>query len=231
MGKKKQAIILGAGISGLALGYYLSKNKELEVVVLEKEERPGGWLHTDTSSGFHFETGPRTFKASRSAALLELIDELDMRGEVIYSAKESQKRYLWRDKKLRKAPDFFFVKGIIFLIVERVAGPKRAFRRIDLGLRRASLWKEDRPVLFRSLYNGDLCGRQQKFICQILFSGHEKMGRRVWLDHKRVFFSAEKKEGIRPFVLSGRHLPFGREAHRKKPAADLSRPRSEGDPV
>lgn len=192
MGKKKQAIILGAGISGLALGYYLSKNKELEVVVLEKEERPGGWLHTDTSSGFHFETGPRTFKASRSAALLELIDELDMRGEVIYSAKESQKRYLWRDKKLRKAPDFFLLKELFFSLLKEWRVPKGPSDESIWAFAERRFGKKIAQFFFDPFTTGIYAGDSRNLSVRSCFPGI-KNGKKSMARSQKGFFQRRKK--------------------------------------
>ncbi len=103
--KKTRAIILGAGISGLALAHYLRK-KHCDVLILEKEARAGGVLWTDESSDFLFEKGPRTFQASRSPALLTLADELGLREQILFSAKEAKKRYLWTGGRLHALPGF-----------------------------------------------------------------------------------------------------------------------------
>lgn len=104
--QKKRVLILGAGISGLAAAWHLNQTKQpLEITLLEKKTRPGGWLHTDRSRGFHFETGPRAFRVDRSPALVRLISQLKMQTEIIWSLTKHQHRYLWLDNQLVKVPN------------------------------------------------------------------------------------------------------------------------------
>ena len=101
---KKRVIILGAGISGLSCAYFLSKNSDYEITVLEKNSRAGGWLDTDSSKGFLFEHGPRTFLFFKCKELLALVTELGLEKDLIFSDPEGKGRYLWIDGKLRKVP-------------------------------------------------------------------------------------------------------------------------------
>ncbi|MDR2539861.1 MAG: protoporphyrinogen oxidase [Chlamydiales bacterium] len=103
--KKKKIIILGAGISGLSAAWYLSQiSLPLEILVLEKSNRIGGLFHTDHTTGFHFEKGPRTFKINQCSTTLQLAEELGLLREVIWSETLSHNRYLWWDEKLHKFP-------------------------------------------------------------------------------------------------------------------------------
>lgn len=103
----KKIIIIGAGISGLSLAWYLQKkDPSLEIQILEKTDRPGGWLYTKHLGEFLFEQGPRTFRASGSGALLELVKDLGL--EVIYSAKEALHRYIYYKGKLEALPSNLF---------------------------------------------------------------------------------------------------------------------------
>ncbi|MCP5491437.1 MAG: FAD-dependent oxidoreductase [Chlamydiales bacterium] len=88
--------ILGGGISGLSLAYYLKKRAN--VTVFEKE-RPGGMIGTRSGGRFFFEMGPRTFSSSRCNELLKLIEELNLSDDLIYA--KPQKRYLYYKGKLR----------------------------------------------------------------------------------------------------------------------------------
>ncbi len=98
-------MILGAGISGLSLSWHLKKRfPSAQITILEKTERAGGWLHTDHTTGFHFEKGARTFLVSKSKSLLELIQELGLTKELIWSEMKTLPRFLWLDKHLEKMP-------------------------------------------------------------------------------------------------------------------------------
>lgn len=102
----KKMIIAGGGISGLAARYYLSKKyPDAEIVLFEKSDRLGGCIES-SSSPFFFERGPRTFKASRAEALLNLIDEIGLSDEVLYSSKQARRRFLWKGGKLQALSPF-----------------------------------------------------------------------------------------------------------------------------
>lgn len=103
--KKKRVIILGGGISGLSLRYFLTKYRShLEVVLLEKKNRLGGVIESQNKGGFFFEKGPRTFKASKSHDLLNLITNLGLTEEIVVSRKRAARRFLWTDHSLHALP-------------------------------------------------------------------------------------------------------------------------------
>ncbi|KAG6559829.1 Protoporphyrinogen oxidase [Candidatus Rhabdochlamydia oedothoracis] len=103
--EKKKIIILGAGISGLSAAWYLSQiSLPLDILILEKSNRIGGLFHTDHTTGFHFEKGPRTFKINRCPATLQLAEELGLLKEVVWSEIPVHNRYLWWNEKLYKFP-------------------------------------------------------------------------------------------------------------------------------
>ena len=80
--KRKRIAIVGAGISGLSLAWYLSRTSAApEIHLFEKSGRVGGWMHTEHCSGFLFEKGPRTLKASMAPAILKLAKELGISTE------------------------------------------------------------------------------------------------------------------------------------------------------
>ncbi|CCB88300.1 protoporphyrinogen oxidase [Simkania negevensis] len=101
----RNVIILGGGISGLSLRYFLSqKYPDLNITLIEKENRLGGVIESRQSGGFFFEKGPRTFKASKSHSLLQLICDLGMEKELLVSEKNAARRFLWKDDRLHAIP-------------------------------------------------------------------------------------------------------------------------------
>lgn len=102
---KKAIIILGGGISGLTLAYELAKHREdFHIRLIEKSNHLGGWVDTDSSTGFFFEKGPRVFRGSRSPHFLSLTQEIGLHPEMVESSKNGQTRYLWMDGKLHRIP-------------------------------------------------------------------------------------------------------------------------------
>jgi len=55
--KNKSAVILGAGLAGLAAGYELAK-AGFKVTVIEKDDGVGGLARTIKYKKFKFDTGP-----------------------------------------------------------------------------------------------------------------------------------------------------------------------------
>ncbi len=78
---KKHVLVVGAGISGLAAAYELTKQGH-RVRVREASSRPGGLIQTDHADGFTIEAGPDSILNAKPAAL-DLIRELGLDHELI----------------------------------------------------------------------------------------------------------------------------------------------------
>ena len=103
----KKVIILGAGISGLALGWFLKQRHgdDLELHIIEKSHRSGGWIQTHREQGFLFEQGPHSCR-TRGAGVetLQLLESLGLQDEVISADASAKKRFLYRQGKLQALP-------------------------------------------------------------------------------------------------------------------------------
>lgn len=100
-------VIIGAGISGLALGWFLKQNqpKDVQITILEAGKRVGGWIETRIEEGFLFEQGPRSFRPEGTGiATLQLIEKLGLQEHVIFAGKTAKKRYLYTDQRLFCVP-------------------------------------------------------------------------------------------------------------------------------
>lgn len=99
--------IIGAGISGLALGWFLKKRygPEISITIFEKAVRPGGWIDTLNHEGFLFEQGPRSLRPQGSGRdTLALIEELDLASQITFAAPSAYKRYLYFNSQLQTMP-------------------------------------------------------------------------------------------------------------------------------
>ena len=72
--KKYDAIIIGAGISGLLMALALCKEKK-NVLVIEKSDRIGGNCHTYEIDGYHIDTGPHAITGLFCGPLQTLMDK------------------------------------------------------------------------------------------------------------------------------------------------------------
>lgn len=100
-------VILGGGISGLSAAWYARKKyPTAKIRLLEKNNRLGGVIETVKESGFIFEKGPRTFQLGKCPHILELIDEVGLQNELLFSGKNGSTRYLYEKGKLRSMASF-----------------------------------------------------------------------------------------------------------------------------
>lgn len=113
---KSHYIILGAGISGLSLAWFLRQRfgDEISISILEKKAQPGGWIRSNRCQGFLFESGPRSCRSKGNGLVtLQLIESLGLQEEVIAASSAAQKRYLYIDQCLQQVPAglFSFLKS------------------------------------------------------------------------------------------------------------------------
>jgi protoporphyrinogen oxidase len=91
MEKKYDIVIVGSGISGMSLAYYCAKEK-LNVLVLEKNEVPGGSFTTVNSDNYWLEMGAHTMYNSYGN-FIEVIEGCGLREEIIQRKKVPYKAY------------------------------------------------------------------------------------------------------------------------------------------
>lgn len=109
-------LILGGGISGLSAAWHLKKqNASLQITLLEKEDSLGGCMRTSFHGTNLIELGPRTFAEGRSPFLLQLISEIGLQDELLFSSPKTATRYLWHQGKLSSAGTFIpmLLKGLL----------------------------------------------------------------------------------------------------------------------
>lgn len=101
-----RVVIVGGGISGLALAYRLEQCvPDVEAIVLEQGERLGGTIGTEQRHGFQVEIGPNGFLDNKPFALT-LCRQLGL-GEHLVSTSEAARRnrYLFLDGRLHLLPN------------------------------------------------------------------------------------------------------------------------------
>ena len=116
----KRAIVIGGGVSGLAAAFYLqgrarAADVDLEVKVLEKEERPGGKIWSIKDQGYLCEWGPNGFLDSKPQTL-DLCADLGISKQLLRSNDNARKRYIFADGILHRLPEngpSFFASKLI----------------------------------------------------------------------------------------------------------------------
>ncbi len=110
----KKIAILGAGISGLSLAYFLEREQpDAEIVIYEKSDRVGGWIRSDRIDGHLLERGPRSIRTGGlGQKTLALVKELGLESEMVLPSKAAGRRFLWNEGKLQKVPSGRLLRGI-----------------------------------------------------------------------------------------------------------------------
>lgn len=101
-------VIVGGGISGLALAHRLARRQpSVEVLVLEQDNRVGGKIHTLQREGFRIEMGPNGFLDSKPAAV-ELCREIGLADQLVAASETSgRNRFLSLHGRLQRLPASF----------------------------------------------------------------------------------------------------------------------------
>lgn len=92
----KKAIIIGAGIAGIASALRL-KHKGYEVAVFEANAYAGGKLHAINQEGFRFDLGPSLFTMPHLVDELFQLHGINPREHFNYFKKEVVCNYFWTD--------------------------------------------------------------------------------------------------------------------------------------
>lgn len=105
----KKAIIVGGGISGLAAAYLLREQAreaglEIDVTLLEKEQRTGGKIWSIKADGYLCEWGPNGFLDNKPQTL-ELCHDLKADPQLLRSNDNARKRFIFSNGVLNRLPE------------------------------------------------------------------------------------------------------------------------------
>jgi oxygen-dependent protoporphyrinogen oxidase len=101
-GDRLDAVVVGAGISGLTAAFRLARGG-LRVAVLEAAERAGGAIETFSDGAWRFEMGPNTVVES-DGSVGRLIRDAGLEGEKIVASPSAKRRYLYKGSQLVPLP-------------------------------------------------------------------------------------------------------------------------------
>lgn len=120
-------IIIGAGLTGLALAFFLQQ-KGINSLILEKSERIGGAMHSHSENGFIYEEGPNTGVLS-NPEVVELFDMLEIKP--LLANEKAEKRLIYKNKKWYPLPSgpLSFLKTPLFSLSDKIRIPFEPFRK------------------------------------------------------------------------------------------------------
>lgn len=102
MNKNVDAIIIGAGLTGLTTAFYLQKAGK-SVLIFEKAKRTGGVIQTTYTDDFVYETGPNSGSMG-SPEMAELFEDLGDAVELEVASEASKDRWIWKNGKWHSLP-------------------------------------------------------------------------------------------------------------------------------
>jgi len=102
---KADITIIGAGLTGLTLAYYLRRAGK-QILILEKKDRVGGVINTLNENGFIFETGPNTGIIG-TIEIVELFDDLKDKIQVEIANPQAKIRWIWKKERWHALPSGF----------------------------------------------------------------------------------------------------------------------------
>jgi oxygen-dependent protoporphyrinogen oxidase len=118
--------IIGAGISGLSIAFYLKqKLPDCSLVIYDPETRPGGTMQTVNVGGFLFEGGGNGFLTNKPDSL-QLVKDSGAQHLLLPSSDLARKRFIFHNNgmhRLPESPPLFLKSGLLTMRQKlRVAG-------------------------------------------------------------------------------------------------------------
>ncbi len=169
-------VIIGGGITGLSLAYFLlEKNPSFDIVVLESEKKAGGKIWTDKVSGFLCEGGVNGFLDNRPKTL-ELVSKLALTP--LRSSDNARKRFIFSEGKLHRLPESpgaFFRSNLLSLsgrlrIIGEIFAPKGSGEDETLAsFAKRRLGKEAYEKLIDPMASGIYAGDPEKMSLKSCF--------------------------------------------------------------
>jgi oxygen-dependent protoporphyrinogen oxidase len=127
--KRTQVTIIGAGLTGLTLAFYLKK-AGLDIKLIEKSNRVGGVIQTHYEDSFVYETGPNSGVLSTPESV-ELFEDLVNDCQIEKANENSKARWIWKSGKWEPLPSGF-VEGIktpLFKFSDKIGMVKEPFTK------------------------------------------------------------------------------------------------------
>ncbi len=103
---EKDIVIIGAGLTGLTLAFYLKKQGK-DVLIIEKSAKTGGVIQSIKDDDFVYETGPNTGVVG-NPEVAELFEDLEGLCTLEIADPSAKRRLIWKNGKWRALPSGFW---------------------------------------------------------------------------------------------------------------------------
>ena len=180
-------VIIGAGLTGLTMGFYLKK-AGVNFLIIDKSAKTGGVIQTIREKGFVYETGPNTGVVSYPE-MTELFEDLAGKCELEVADPNAKRRLIWKNNQWNALPSGLwsavttplFTWGDKFRILGepwRAKGTDPNEKLSDLVKRR--LGKKLSRLRNRPIYLRNLCRKSERAGPPICTSKALESGAGIW---------------------------------------------------
>ncbi len=166
----KDIVIIGAGITGLTLAFYLQKAGK-SVALIDKADHVGGVIQTHHENGFIFESGPNTAVLS-NPELVELFEDNE-EAELETANADAKKRWILKNNHFYALPSgllsgittpLFSVKDKLKILGEPWRKPGKDPHETLAGLVRRRMGKSFLDYAIDPFISGIYAGDPEKLI-------------------------------------------------------------------
>jgi protoporphyrinogen/coproporphyrinogen III oxidase len=149
----KRIVVIGGGATGLAAGNTLKESlegdKNVEFLVLEKNDRPGGQIKTIIKDGFVLECGPDCVISDKSTTF-EFARKLGIEDEMVNTRSASGGTYILKRGKLIRMPEGVMMmiptKFKPFIKTKLISWPGKIRAAMDVFIPRRKNLEEDEAL-------------------------------------------------------------------------------------
>ncbi len=112
------AIVIGAGISGLSAAYFLQKQNQNFLIF--EPNKIGGFIQTEHREGFQLELGPNVLV--KKSFFEKFIKELQLESSIVYPEFSDYEQFVWYDNQPTKVPKKIleFIKTDLVSVNEKI---------------------------------------------------------------------------------------------------------------
>ncbi len=201
---EKEVVVIGAGLTGLTVSYYLNK-KNIDFITIDNANEVGGVIKTNKEQGFLFEQGPNTGVIGNTA-VVELFNELSDECCLEVANENVKKRYILKNSEWNHLPLGFkdAIKTPLFTFKDKIKVLGEPFRKAgsdphenlaDFVKRRLgdSFLKYAIDPFILGVYAGDPNYLIPKYALPKLYNLEQKYGSLIWGSVRKKF---EPKTGL-----------------------------------
>lgn len=207
-------VVIGGGISGLALGFFARVSGK-SVLVLEEGAQAGGKIRTQWEDGFCCEWGPQGF-LDNVPETLELVALLGLESRLVKASEKAADRFILRNGKLRKVPlsppafllsDVLSLPGKLRVLAEPFMPRGKAEDESVFSFARRRIGREAAEVLVDAMVTGVFAGRAAELSLPATFPKMAAM-ERTYGSLTRAMLALRKKGGGGPAGPGGTLTTF-----------------------